>query len=520
MRRIGWLIKLGVSAALIYVLLRRYPISLATVGETFRSVSLIPLAIAAVLLFNQFILSSIKWRLILESHGIKMPLGLLVQSYMIGNFFSAFLPSSYMGDFVRIADVSRRTGRSFESASAVVLERLSGLAALTAAGCGASLYIRQAYDQPIFGRLTWVFGGILLLLIGVFLPGVVPALRRLAAAIPVRFARKVVDRIDRAVTHYRERPALLVRILLWSIAFQVAAYTIFFIYGRALHIDLPYIYCFAFVPVVYLLEALPISIAGIGLREGGLIYFLGLIGLSSSHAIALSIIVLSGRYAMNAMGGALFAMRKGTFATRVEPAAASGPGSPPPPEAGSPSPKSRRGGPLGAAQRVLTRRFVPGFIVTLYYYARCRCLVHPKAAVQLSDRITFGRKTTVHPYTRIILGGGSVAMGSFCNLQSFSTIAAGDSRVEIGNDVRIGPNCNLLGEDHEYRDRSTPVHRQGRLAKGLVIGDDVWIGANCVILPGVRLGRGAIIGAGSVVTKSVPDFTVAVGNPARPVKER
>jgi len=92
--------------------------------------------------------------------------------------------------------------------------------------------------------------------------------------------------------------------------------------------------------------------------------------------------------------------------------------------------------------------------------------------------------------------------------------------VHIGNDVRIGPNCNLLGEDHEYRDRNTPVHRQGRLAKGLEIGDDVWIGANSVILPGVRLGNGAIIGAGSVVTKSVPPFTVAVGNPARPVKER
>jgi len=410
MRRLGWILKLGISAALLFLLLRRYPISLATVGETFASVSLLPLAIAAVLLFNQYVLSSIKWRLILESHGIRLPLGLLVQSYMIGNFFSAFLPSSYMGDFVRIADVSRRTGRSFESASAVVLERLSGLAALTAAGCVASIYIEGAYDQPIFGRLAWFLGAVLVLLIFAFLPGVLPLLRRIAGRIPLRFARKIVDRVDQAVTHYRGRPGLLARILFWSIAFQVAAYTIFFIYGRALHIALPYIYCFAFVPVVYILEALPISIAGFGLREGGLIYFLGLIGLSPSDAVALSIIVLSGRYAMNLVGGLLFAMRREAFTPSQPPE--------PPAPAGDPeaSTGGARGGPLASVQRTITRRFVPGFIVTLYYYSRFRCIVHPKAAVQLSDRITFGRKTTVHPYTRIILGGGSVTMGSFCNL--------------------------------------------------------------------------------------------------------
>jgi acetyltransferase-like isoleucine patch superfamily enzyme/uncharacterized membrane protein YbhN (UPF0104 family) len=512
MRRIGWAVKLGFSAALLYLLLRRYPISLDTVGETFRSVNLPLLALALVLLFTQYVLSSIKWRLILESHGIRLPLGLLVQSYLIGNFFSAFLPSSYMGDFVRIADVSRRSGRTFESASAVVLERLSGLAALTAAGCAASLYIRRAYDQPVFGRLAVFLGGVLLLLIVAFLPGVLPLLRRIAGRIPIRLARKVVDKVDGAVSHYRSLPWLLAGILFWSFAFQAAAYTIFYIYGRALHIPLPYVYCFAFVPVVYILEALPISIAGFGLREGGLIYFLGLIGLSSSEAVALSIIVLSGRYAMNLVGGVLFAMRRQAFT----------PSEPPPPSQDAPAPQGSRGhgGPLAGLRRTLTRRFVPGFIVTLYYYARCGCIVHPRAAVQLSDRIRFGRKTTIHPYTRIILGGGSVTMGSFCNLQSFSTIAAGDSTVLIGNDVRIGPNCNLLGEDHEYRDRNTPVHRQGRIVKGLEIGDDVWVGANCIILPGVRIGRGAIIGAGSVVTKSLSPFTVAVGNPARSVRER
>lgn len=183
----------------------------------------------------------------------------------------------------------------------------------------------------------------------------------------------------------------------------------------------------------------------------------------------------------------------------------------------------RRSNPSRTSKRgtTLVRQLTPGIVATVYYYSKHRCIVHPRAMVQLSRDIEFGRKTTVHQYSRIILSpGGQVFLGAHCNVQSFTTIAAGDSRILIGDHVRIGPNSNLLGQDHDYRDREVPIHLQPRISKGLTLGDDVWIGANCVLLPGVEIGNGSIIGAGSVVTKNVPPFSVVVGNPARVIKSR
>jgi len=307
---VKWFLKIAFSAALIGILLSRYPVSLDALAATLRSVNLVLLVIVLPLLWNQFVLSSLKWQLILRSHGIDLSLGALIRSYMIGNFFSTFLPSSYGGDFVRIADVARSTGRTFESAAAVALERLSGLAALTFVGAVASIYIAKAHGDPAFLKLAMLLFGVLLLLVMVFVPGVLSIARPIISMIPLEMLTKAYKKVDNVVIHYRRNTSLIIRIVLLSFAFQLMAYTIFYLYGRTLKMDLPYIYCLAFVPIVYLLEALPISVAGIGLREGGLIYFLGKLGLSPSEAISLSILVVSGRYLMILIGGILLMRRR------------------------------------------------------------------------------------------------------------------------------------------------------------------------------------------------------------------
>ena len=175
---------------------------------------------------------------------------------------------------------------------------------------------------------------------------------------------------------------------------------------------------------------------------------------------------------------------------------------------------------MSKLSRTLVRQVVPGFVSTLYYYYRCHCVVHPSASVQISRGIEFGRKTTVHRYSRIIIGNGRLVMGSECNIQSFTILAMGDAHMQIGNHVRIGPNCNLLAADHEFTDRDTPIIRQRMVSKGLRIEDNVWIGANCVVLPGLTVGTGSVVGAGSIVTKDVPEFAVVVGNPARVIRHR
>ncbi len=91
----------------------------------------------------------------------------------------------------------------------------------------------------------------------------------------------------------------------------------------------------------------------------------------------------------------------------------------------------------------------------------------------------------------------------------------------IGNNVMMGPDCVIYTRNHEYSNINIPMNEQGfSKSKKVVIGDDVWICGQVIILPGVTVGNHSIIGAGSVVTKDVPPFAIVAGNPAKVVKYR
>ena len=96
-----------------------------------------------------------------------------------------------------------------------------------------------------------------------------------------------------------------------------------------------------------------------------------------------------------------------------------------------------------------------------------------------------------------------------------------NGKAVIGKDVMMGPDVCIYAINHEIRRVDIPMNQQGFAPENPVfIGDDVWIGARAIILPGVRIGTGAVIGAGAVVTKDVPDYAVVGGNPACILKMR
>lgn len=92
----------------------------------------------------------------------------------------------------------------------------------------------------------------------------------------------------------------------------------------------------------------------------------------------------------------------------------------------------------------------------------------------------------------------------------------------IGNNIMIGPNLVIECDNHIFDIVGETMfqNRNLRNIKGVVIKDDVWIGANVIILPGTTIGEGSIIGAGSVVTKDIPDYSICVGNPCKKIKNR
>ena len=94
-------------------------------------------------------------------------------------------------------------------------------------------------------------------------------------------------------------------------------------------------------------------------------------------------------------------------------------------------------------------------------------------------------------------------------------------QITIGTNVMMGPEVLILTRHHEFSQTTAPMIEQGyREEQPVVIKDDVWIGARVVILPGVTIGHGVIIGAGAVVTKSIDDWSISAGNPARVIRNR
>ncbi len=120
--------------------------------------------------------------------------------------------------------------------------------------------------------------------------------------------------------------------------------------------------------------------------------------------------------------------------------------------------------------------------------------------------------TTVLPPLYIDYGK-PVNIGNRCFIQQCCTFF-GRGGITIGNDVFIGPKVNLITINHDL----DPDNRSATYGRPIVIEDKVWIGIGATILPGVRIGYGAIVGAGSVVTKDVPAMTIVAGNPAKFVK--
>lgn len=113
--------------------------------------------------------------------------------------------------------------------------------------------------------------------------------------------------------------------------------------------------------------------------------------------------------------------------------------------------------------------------------------------------------------------GSDVFIGRNCNIQSEEGL------IVIGNHVMFGPGVNIHGVDHDITPGSTPMKSRPRYAgkKGVVrIGNDVWVGANAIILKDVEIGDGAVVAAGSVVTRDVPPNAIVGGNPAKIIRHR
>lgn len=128
---------------------------------------------------------------------------------------------------------------------------------------------------------------------------------------------------------------------------------------------------------------------------------------------------------------------------------------------------------------------------------------------------SIGCRSVVEDYASVNNAVGEVRIGNDTRIGLHNTVIG---PVHIGNRVNLAQGVVVSGLNHNYQDPGTPISLQGVSTSLITISDDVWIGANAVIAAGVTIGRHCVIGAGSVVTKDIPDCSVAVGNPAKVIK--
>ncbi|WP_433833681.1 acyltransferase [Flavobacterium anhuiense] len=137
----------------------------------------------------------------------------------------------------------------------------------------------------------------------------------------------------------------------------------------------------------------------------------------------------------------------------------------------------------------------------------------------------YGGSIVIGKHSELLYGvilmtyGGNIKVGNFCSINPYS-ILYGHGNLTIGDNVLIAGHVMIIPANHRFDDLNIPINKQGENRKGIVINNNVWIGAGCRILDGVIIGEGAIIAAGSVVTKNVLENTIVGGVPAKLIKIR
>ena len=152
--------------------------------------------------------------------------------------------------------------------------------------------------------------------------------------------------------------------------------------------------------------------------------------------------------------------------------------------------------------------------------ARLKLDSQARLDTSLGGTIQLGNDIEVLPGVLLMTYGGTIQIGDRCSINPYTVIYGHGAGVQIGHDVLIAGHCLIIPANHVFTRTDVPINRQGTSSQGIVIEDDVWIGAGCRILDGVRIGRGAIVAAGSVVNKSVDPYTIVGGVPAKKIKDR
>lgn len=173
---------------------------------------------------------------------------------------------------------------------------------------------------------------------------------------------------------------------------------------------------------------------------------------------------------------------------------------------------------LGATLR---RFLTPGFVVTLQALLKYGAKISPKAEVEITPNLRLGKRSVISSFVKIKSKDGPLHIGNDVDIASFCVITSHTAGTHIGDDCLIGPNVSIIGNNYRYDRLDIPIRLQEKVShKGIRIGNDVWIGAGCVLLDGADVGSGSILAPNSVVSSRIPENSIVQGNPGKVIFTR
>jgi hypothetical protein len=302
-------VKAIVSVGLLALLLSRVDASrLWTVA---RQASLIWLAAALVLYFLMVLTSAWRWNLLLRAQHIELPYSFLVNSFLVAIFFNNFMPSNIGGDVIRIADTAKPAGSKTLATTVVLIDRGIGLLGLALmAAVGATLMHRMAVG-PVGPTMLWAgFGaGTIIATPALLMPETATKLLQPLRVFHQEWVDERIGKLTYALTRFKETPAALGGTFLGAVMVQAIMVLFYMTIARSMHIPIGFAELAVIVPVSFIVQMIPVSVNGFGVREATFTFYFTRLNLSPESALLVSFVGAAAIMVFSLSGGVTYLAR-------------------------------------------------------------------------------------------------------------------------------------------------------------------------------------------------------------------
>jgi len=295
------------SFLIIYILLK---MNLEDIVFTFKTANVYFVLLAFCLQFVNLPIRAYKWKILLSVQGIQVPLKTLVSISLVGAFFNNFLPTSMGGDLIRAHEISKYSNQTVKSVSTIILQRLTGLIAIIVY-CVIGIII--GFNIPVIKNLAVLIG--LLALISLIFIIILLNLNYFKNINIIRLllqfdSKNIIKKTYYSLEIYKHHKKECIEILIISLFAEFIVIIYFYIITLSLHQNISMLYFFIFIPIISVIEMLPISINGIGVRESAFLYFFTQIGILDYIAVSVSLLYYAQKVGIGLIGGGIYGLRR------------------------------------------------------------------------------------------------------------------------------------------------------------------------------------------------------------------